>query len=84
MDITLGTKVRDKITGFEGIATGRATYITGCDQICITPQAEGGDFKSSHWVDDARVETIPGVGIEQDAVQGDDNGGPREEEAPKY
>lgn len=30
--IILGRKVRDKVTGFEGIVTGRATYLTGCDQ----------------------------------------------------
>lgn len=35
--ITLGQKVRDKITGFTGIATAHVKYLTGCDQIGVTP-----------------------------------------------
>lgn len=31
----LGATLKDKITGFEGIATGVASYITGCDQYVI-------------------------------------------------
>lgn len=28
--VTLGARVKDNITGFEGIATGRAEYLYGC------------------------------------------------------
>lgn len=35
--IPLGKKVRDKVTGFEGIASGRITYLTGCSRYIVTP-----------------------------------------------
>lgn len=36
----LGLKAKDKITGFEGIITARCEYLTGCNQYCLTPQAD--------------------------------------------
>lgn len=55
----LGKKLKDKITGFTGIATGKATYITGCDQYLLAPQcAENGSFIDGHWFDEGRLEII--------------------------
>lgn len=36
--IVLGMKVRDKITGVEGIAVARTEWLNGCDRICIQPE----------------------------------------------
>lgn len=44
-DIELGDEVKDKITGFSGIAVARTQWITGCDRITIRPRTlkkEGG------------------------------------------
>jgi hypothetical protein len=38
--IKLGTKVRDKITGFEGIATSRTEFLYGCIRIGVTPKMD--------------------------------------------
>src|SRR5512135_2498789 len=38
MDIQLGQKVRDKITGFQGIAVCKAIWQYGCIRIGIKPQ----------------------------------------------
>lgn len=35
---TLGQRVRDVVTGFEGIAIGRVVYINGCHQYLVKPQ----------------------------------------------
>lgn len=35
--ISLGDKVKDRVSGFEGIATGRHEYIFGCLQYSVTP-----------------------------------------------
>ncbi len=35
--IKLGDEVRDKISGFQGIAVARHTYIEGCNRISIQP-----------------------------------------------
>ena len=52
----LGATLRDKITGFEGIAIGVASYITGCDQFCVQPKLKDGSFVESKWLDDNRLE----------------------------
>ncbi len=54
--IEFGDQVQDGVTGFEGIATGRATFMTGCERILIE---RGGDAKEEEkWVDVARVVLI--------------------------
>lgn len=55
----LGTTQKDKITGFEGIVTGHARYITGCDQYLIVPKVkEDGTSISGQWFDDSRLERV--------------------------
>jgi hypothetical protein len=41
--IELGDEVQDLITGIKGIATGRTTWLTGCDHIQIQPQGSNKD-----------------------------------------
>ena len=36
-DIPLGSKVRERITGFEGVATGRTTWLSGNEDYIIEP-----------------------------------------------
>ena len=57
--ITLGDKVRCKITGFEGIATTRTEFINGCVQYGITPKIKKGEkYPESVEVDEQQVEVI--------------------------
>jgi len=35
--VTLGDKVKDKISGFSGIAVSRHSYLNGCDRISVQP-----------------------------------------------
>ncbi|MDD5305569.1 MAG: hypothetical protein PHS14_20920 [Elusimicrobia bacterium] len=35
--VKLGSKVRDTITGFEGIVTGRHEYLYGCVRLSVSP-----------------------------------------------
>lgn len=58
MDI-LGRTVKDKINGFSGVVTGFCQYLTGCNQVLITPPlAPDGAVRESHWVDVQRIETV--------------------------
>ncbi|RDJ05272.1 hypothetical protein [Rhizobium grahamii] len=50
--IKLGAFASDRITTFSGVVTGRATYITGCDQYLISPKS--GD-KDPKWIDEQRL-----------------------------
>ena len=36
--IELGQKVKDKVTGFNGIAVARIEYLNGCKQILVMPK----------------------------------------------
>ena len=52
----LGKKVKDKITGFEGVVTGRVEYLTGCNQCLVQPKVgKDGGFKDSQWFDEQRL-----------------------------
>jgi hypothetical protein len=59
--IELGTKVKDLITGFTGVAVARTEWLYGCARIVV----ESCDLKdgvpiSPQWFDEQRVEEIEG------------------------
>lgn len=59
--IKLGTKVVDKVTGFEGIATSRVEYINGCIQYGVTPKVKKDDttaYPDSTYVDEAQLQLV--------------------------
>ncbi|WP_309086432.1 hypothetical protein [Chelativorans sp.] len=59
MHEVLGTKVRDRITGFSGVVTGRVEYLTGCNQVLVSPPAkEDGSLVAAEWLDEQRLEVI--------------------------
>lgn len=52
----MGKTGTDTITGFKGVITAYAEYITGCNQVLLTPKAKkGGETNRSSWVDEQRV-----------------------------
>lgn len=56
----LGVKAKDKITGFTGIVTGKASYLTGCDQYLVQPKCkEDGEMTDGRWFDEQRLEIVP-------------------------
>jgi hypothetical protein len=79
--IKLGQKVKDVVTGFEGIITGRAQYIYGCDQYCVVPKARDGKTAEGQWFDEGRIKII-GRGIFPEEVMADKPGGPQRD-APR-
>ena len=56
--IKLGDKVKDKISGFEGIATATGKYLNGCTRILIEPTKldEDGKMLKAVWFDDVQIE----------------------------
>lgn len=75
-----GDKVRDTVTGFEGIVTGVADYLTGCRQVLISAQSRDGKAGEAGWYDDDRVEIMQA----QHTTMGnrERNGGPQSNPAP--
>jgi hypothetical protein len=73
----LGKKVRDKVTGFEGIVSSVGFDLYGCVQAVVTPvMAEKGKLEPGQWfdtkrlfvLDDSPVMTVPT--FEKDKVIG--------------
>ncbi len=57
LDDTLNTPLRDIISGFVGTGTAYAVYVTGCNQVCLTPKVnKDGKRQESEWFDIERIE----------------------------
>lgn len=77
-DEWFGKKAKDKITGFEGIITGKVTYMFGCAQYGLTPPVKDGKLEQTHYFDEGRIEII-GEGISPEAVTASEAGGEHSE-----
>lgn len=65
--IKLGAQVKDKVTGFQGVATGLVTYISGCIQVLVQPPVdEKGAAREAQWFDEQRLEQVGTTVIELD------------------
>ncbi|MDR1347825.1 MAG: hypothetical protein LBJ63_05255 [Prevotellaceae bacterium] len=62
-EIKLGQKVRDMVTGFEGIAIARIEYLNGCIQYCVKPQSQKGEMPESEYIDHQQLEVV-GDGVD--------------------
>lgn len=67
----LGMKLRDKVTGFEGIATAKIVFLNGCVQYCLKPklseeEKKKGNFTEGQYIDIEQLEKI-GDGITSDS-----------------
>ena len=80
--IELGATAKDIVTGFEGVVTGRAQYLTGCDQYVITPKVSGGDFKEGRWFDENRLSVTKKPAITLPKLSSGRTGGPVSNPAP--
>ena len=68
----LGSTVRDRITGFEGVAMGRTSWLTGCDRIAVQPVGLSKDGKlfDIEWFDEPRLDVTKSSGayLDEDVV----------------
>jgi hypothetical protein len=55
MKLEMGCEVEDLISGFKGIVTGTAKYITGCTQALVQPKMKAGSFVEGRWIDVDRL-----------------------------
>ena len=61
MEIKLGQKVRDKITGFEGIATAKTEFLNGCVQYEVTRKLRKGESLTA--------ESVQGINIDEQQLE---------------
>ena len=68
----LGSTVKDRITGFEGVVTGVCNYLTGCAQALVAPKiGADGSHKDSVWFDVQRLDRnveVPRVVLDNGAT----------------
>lgn len=70
----LGSLLKDKVTGFMGVAMGKATYLTGCDQYCLQPRCkETNAYPTSQWFDEGRLQFVSNSFSSED-VKAEENG----------
>jgi hypothetical protein len=59
MGVELGQKVRDKVSGFEGIAVCRHIYLEGCERISVQPLVDKeGKLPEAATFDEPQLEVI--------------------------
>jgi hypothetical protein len=75
-----GDRVKDRVTGFEGVVTGVGEYITGCRQCLVQPSARDGKYEDGRWLDDDRLELLQEAFVTMPNRTRD--GGPQSNAAP--
>ena len=76
--VKLGQKVRDKITGLEGIAIGRTEWLHGCVRISIQPQElRDGKMLDVVSIDEPQLDVIEEKKLKPSPTTGP--GGPRQD-----
>lgn len=59
MKIQLGSKVKDKITGFVGIAVARTEFLNGCVQYLVQPKIKkNNEIPEDKGIDEQSLEVI--------------------------
>jgi hypothetical protein len=60
MAVELGDKVKDVITGLEGIVTAIAEHLVGCRRMIVQPKGitDDGKMKESYWVDEPNLKVL--------------------------
>ena len=71
MNIQLGDRIRDEVTGFEGIAVGLTDYLTGCTHVGIQARCDhDGKVPEWYWVDVRRCAVLQGGAFDLAAARG--------------
>ena len=78
MGIKLGDKVKDTISGFEGIAIGHSAFLHGCDTVGVKPQGlHDGKPISAQWFDINQLEVVEPDAVRATRPHDPKPGGPR-------
>lgn len=78
--IELGDLVKDRITGFKGVAVGVTTWLFGCSRVIVQPQGltkDGKTFESQSF-DEPQLEIVKKA-KQKDKPENHKTGGPRSE-----
>jgi hypothetical protein len=72
--VKLGSKYRDTLTGFVGIAICQTAWFNGCDRVSLQPPVDAnGKLQKTESFDSVTLELVE----EKPSLKKDNNGGPR-------
>lgn len=75
--VKLGQEVKDRITGFQGIAIGRTVYLQGCARVLVQPPLDkDGKMVEAASFDEPDIEVV-GLGVLPKPKEDEPPGGPR-------
>jgi len=75
MMFNLGDKLKDRVTGFEGIVIARSEWLNGCKQYCLKPPVDkDGKVQSGEWIDQEQLKLVKEGAV---AVDAKPTGGPQ-------
>jgi hypothetical protein len=81
----LGAKIKDKISGFKGVCTGRLEFLNGCKRYQISPEKlDAGKVIEAIWFDEEQVELISNKNNFIQKPVGGDYPAPRMKKDPKF
>jgi hypothetical protein len=78
--ITLGDRVEDMVTGFQGIAVAKSLYLNGCVRYGVQGvELKDGTPTEWQWFDEAQLHLVESVAVQihLDLNRTSDPGGPR-------
>jgi hypothetical protein len=82
--VQLGDRVRDRISGFEGIVTGKHEYLYGCRRVTVSPtELKEGKRIESDWLDEDQVDLVESAVIPAPSSAPERGGGPADLRAPE-
>lgn len=65
----LGDLCKDKVTGFKGIISCYAVYLTGCDRVLLQGKADKSGQSYTLWSDIGAVEILEKKAIDPESLQ---------------
>jgi len=70
----LGSRVRDKITGYVGTIVARIEYLNGCKRYSVQAKVKDEKIPEPEWLDEQQLELIEEL---EEAIKQDSTGGDR-------
>lgn len=84
MEVTLGKKYKDSISGFSGVAVARTTYLFNCVRVMLSPTKlkKDGDFLPDTWFDEPVLVAVKSKKVIKVKKSAGSIGGPSRAVAP--
>lgn len=85
MSIQLGQRVRDTVSGFEGVVVCRAEWLNGCIRFSVQARVDkDGKLPELQWIDEPQCEALEDPPATNPIRQPQRMGGPRNDPARSF